>query len=109
MLKLKPVAVLDASLLARKGTARPATNVAAMRPFRAASVGAARVAAGFGGGRHKTVATTVRLSPEVYLRLKLFATLSGRTRQDILQSAVEGYLAECAEGLGSNCACLRDN
>ncbi len=109
MLKFKPVAVLDASLLARKGTARPATNVAAMRPFRAASVGAARVAAGFGGGRHKTVVTTVRLSPEVYLRLKLFATLSGRTRQDILQSAVEGYLAECAEGLGSNCACLRDN
>ena len=104
MLKFKPVAVLDASLLARKGTARPATNVAAMRPFRAAAVGA-----GLGGGGRKTVATTVRLSPEVYLRLKLFATLSGRTRQDILQSAVEGYLAECAKGLGSNCACLRDN
>ncbi len=109
MLKFKPVAVLDGSLLARKGTARPATNVAAMRPFRAAAVGAARVAAGLGGGRRKTVATTVRLSPEVYLRLKLFATLSGRTRQDILESAVEGYLAECAKGLGSNCACLRDN
>ena len=109
MLKFKPVAVLDASLLARKGTARPSTNVAAMRPFGAAAVGAAEVAAGFGGGRRKTVATTVRLSPEVYLRLKLFATLSGRTRQDILESAVEGYLAECAKGLGSNCACLRDN
>ncbi len=107
MLKFKPVAVLDGSLLARKGTARPATNVAAMRPFRAAAVGAARVAAGLGGP--KMVATTVRLSPEVYLRLKLFATLSGRTRQDILQSAVEDYLAECAKGLGSNCACLRDN
>ncbi len=104
MLKFKPVAVLDASMLARKGTARPATNVAAMRPFRAAAVGAA---ADLGGP--KTVATTVRLSPEVYLRLKLFATLSGRTRQDILQSAVEGYLADCAQELDSNCACLRDN
>ena len=104
-LNRRPAAVLDGSLLLRKGEARPIPAVETLRPKR---IGCrpARGAPRTRSDVPKTVATTVRLDPDLYLRLRLYATHTDRTRQNIMQSAIASYLADGALELGGNCSCL---
>ena len=105
LLKRKPAAVLDGSLLVRKGQGRPLFTVESGPPMQPACR-PARAAPRRGHDEGKTVATTVRLDEDLYLRLKLYASHTDRTRQDILRSAVERYLADGAAELGGECGCL---
>ncbi len=101
----KPAAVLDSSLMLRKGQARPIETVQTLRPKRIARA-PARCAPRVRPDAGKTVATTVHLDQDLYLKLKLYATHTDRTRGDIMQSAIESYLADGALEMGGDCACL---
>jgi hypothetical protein len=104
---------LTSSLLARKGQAVPAvgfpTRVAgALRPGLLEVVGG-RAEPGAPARRRpgewseRRIAMTVRLDRERHVRLKIFAALHGRSCQDVLIQALDGWLEAC----GADCACTR--
>ncbi len=54
----------------------------------------------------KRVSLTLRLDPDRFFRLKVFAAHSGQSHQDILHEALESYLGEHAHATAPHCACL---
>ncbi len=105
ILTRKPAAVLDSSLMVRKWQACPIFTDEGAPPRRSVC-SLARVVPKNGHDECKTVATTVRLNEDLYLRLKLYATHTDRTRQDIMQCAIDSYLADGALELAGDCGCL---
>lgn len=74
---LAPAAKLDASLLVRPNGPRPAARPAL--PMAPAAT-------------PETIAVSVRIAPELHLRLRLLAALSHRSQRDIVRSAIKRFL-----------------
>jgi hypothetical protein len=116
--------MLTATLLARKGEARPSLAATAFNnptlvrladqrpapppapvPAIFPTEGAAAVArAAQSGGRR--IGVRLRLDGERFLRLKVFAARTHRTSQDVLQAALDAYLDANGPAVAGNCACL---
>lgn len=57
-------------------------------------------------GAKKRVSLTLRLDPDRFFRLKVFAAHSGQSHQDILHEALESYIGDHAHATAPHCACL---
>lgn len=108
-------APITSALLARKGEARPWVYGAAntqshetpfgQRPPRAVEfVSAPKENAGVTGEEVKKL--TMRVSHTDYQRLGIIATKRDTTRQRLLHTMLDQFLATAAEEYGSSCGCI---
>lgn len=106
----KPAAELSASLLVKKGAAQPMAFVATrgLRPVAAASPAPWMIErpepADDLAGRAKL---SLRLDPQLHLRLKVTAAHLRMSRQDVMVAALNDYLARTGPALEDGCLCAR--
>ena len=91
------VARLDASLMARKGTALPIASAYANPFLDPAPPRRERP------GRNRAAVPRCRLRPDLHAQLRILAARQGRRLGAVLDLAVEDYLAANGQG----CPCLR--
>lgn len=84
-------AILDSSLLVRRGGSVTTLRLRASEPARTES---------------STLNATVRVSQALHRRLRVMATHSHRTQQAIIRDALKQYLDERGEAEPA-CACMR--
>ncbi len=94
-------AMLDSSILARKGEAVPAAS----GPYAAPKKAAPRTAVTKINPDVRT-GVKLRLGQDEYLRLKLTAVHTQRTHQDIMRAALTEYLDKLATTIGPDCSCV---
>ena len=108
-------APITAALLARKGEARPWEYGAANTPSREISSGSKPLRAlevppgpqenaGVAGEEIRKL--TMRVSHMDYERLGIIATKRDTTRQRLLHTMLDQFLATAAEEYGSSCGCI---
>jgi len=108
-------ASITAALLARKGEARPWEYSAANTQSRETSFGSrpphalevapgAKEATGIAGDEIRKL--TMRVSHTDYERLGIIATKRDTTRQRLLHTMLDQFLAAAAEEYGSSCGCI---
>lgn len=125
----RPPAQLNGSLIVSKGQAVPVVPFVSFDGFDALPSSVTVVAnhANSGNGRSrpkdaavpnkkdgpapgkKRIALTLRLHPDRFFRLKVFAAHTGRSHQDILHAALESYLVQHAHAAAPHCVCLNEN
>ncbi len=81
-----------------KGRSRPKAGMAPNKPSKKNGAAPAK----------KRVSLTLRLDPDRFFRLKVFAAHTGQSHQDILHAALESHLSEHAHATAPNCACLNE-
>ena len=102
MTNQKP-AMLDSSILARKGEAVPAAS----GHYAAQKKATPKVAVTNTSPETRT-GVKLRLGQDEYLRLKLIAVHTQRTHQDIMRVALTGYLDSLAETIERDCPCVSE-
>jgi hypothetical protein len=115
MMKQGQFAPITAALLARKGEARPWDYGAANTQSREVSFGSRLPRAlDVPPGANETAAAahdevrklTMRVSHTDYERLGIIATKRDTTRQRLLHTMLDQFLATAAEEYGSSCGCI---